>query len=39
MRNWGPLDERQRSFTKAQRIIVPLTVKDTLDEEIAMKLA
>ena len=34
-----PLDETHRSFTKDHRIIVPLTVNDILDEEIASKLA
>jgi len=31
--------EVQRFFKKEHRTIVPLTVKDILDEEIAMKLA
>jgi len=35
----APLDETKRLFTKAHRVIVPLTAKDILDEEIAMKLA
>ena len=33
------MNEIQRFFTKEHRIIVPLTVNDILNEEIAMKLA
>lgn len=33
------MNEIQRYFTKEHRIIVPLTVNDILDEQIAMKLA
>ena len=33
------LNEIQRYFTKEHRIIIPLTVSDILDEEIARKLA
>ena len=34
MRQWGPLDETQRYFTKDHPIIVPLTVKDGERPEI-----
>ena len=38
-RRRAPLDETRRFFTKDHRVIVPLTVNDILDEQIAMKLA